>query len=274
MYESFYGLQEKPFSTLPDPDFLFMSKRHRLALTMLEYGIRNGVGFTVLCGEIGCGKTTLVRKLLTTVDDSVTVGWVYMTQAQSGHLLEWVMLAFGQPYAATTRVELHDRFQRFLLAEYGAGRRVVLIVDEAQNLGADAVEELRMLSNINTGKDQLLQVILVGQPELRDLLNRPELRPFAQRVGADFFVPPLAPAEVGQYVQHRLRVAGRQEELFLPDACERIAAATGGVPRSINILCDTALVYGWSVQARRIDAALMDEVLQDRRQFGVLQPQP
>jgi general secretion pathway protein A len=273
MYESFYGLREKPFSTLPDPDFLFMSKRHRLAYTMLEYGIRNGVGFSVISGEIGCGKTTLVRKLLTALDESITVGLVYNTHTQIADLLEWVMLAFGQPYAGMSQVERYDRFQQFLVNEYAARRRVVLIVDEAQNLNALALEGLRMLSNINADKDQLLQVILVGQPELRDLLNRPELRQFAQRVGADFFIPPLSPAEVRQYVQHRLRVAGRQEELFLPDALEKIAAITRGVPRSINILCDTALVYGFSAEAPQIDAGLVEEVLQDRRHYGVLQPQ-
>lgn len=273
MYESFYGLQEKPFSTLPDPGFLFMSKRHRLAYTMLEYGIRNGVGFSVICGEIGCGKTTLVRKLLAALDESITVGLVYNTHTQIGDLLEWVMLAFGQPYANMSQVERYDRFQQFLLSEYAARRRVVLIVDEAQNLSAAALEELRMLSNINADKDQLLQVILVGQPELRDLLNRPELHQFVQRVAVDFFIPPLAPPEVRQYVQHRLHVAGRDEELFLPDALERIAAVTRGVPRSINILCDTALVYGFSAEADRIDAGLVDEVLQDRRHYGVLQPQ-
>ncbi len=273
MYEQFYGLKEKPFSTLPDPGFLFMSKRHRLAFTMLEYGIQNGVGFSVICGEIGCGKTTLVRKLLAAVDDSITVGLVYNTHANIGDLLEWVMLAFGQPYAAMTPVERYDRFQQFLVSEYAAGRRVVLIVDEAQNLSPGAVEALRMLSNINADKDQLLQVVLVGQPELKALLNRPELHQFAQRVGVDFFIPPLAPAEVSQYVHHRLRVAGREEELFLPEALERIAAATRGVPRSINILCDTALVYGFSAEAPRIDAALVEEVLQDRQSYGVLQPQ-
>jgi general secretion pathway protein A len=273
MYESFYGLREKPFSTLPDPDFLFMSKRHRLAYTMLEYGIRNGVGFSVISGEIGCGKTTLVRKLLTALDETITVGLVYNTHTQIADLLEWVMLAFGQPYAGMSQVERYDRFQQFLVNEYAARRRVVLIVDEAQNLNALALEGLRMLSNINADKDQLLQVILVGQPELRELLNRPELRQFAQRVGADFFIPPLSAPEVRQYVQHRLRVAGRQEELFLPDALEKIAGVTRGVPRSINILCDTALVYGFSAEAPRIDAGLVEEVLQDRRHYGVLQPQ-
>ena len=271
MYESFYGLQEKPFSTLPDPGFLFMSKRHRLAYAMLEYGMQNRVGFSVICGEVGCGKTTLVRKLLSVLDASVTVGLVYNTHADIADLLEWVMLAFGQPYRGMTQVERYDHFQQFLLAEYAAGRRVVLIVDEAQNLNAGALESLRMLSNINADKDQLLQVVLVGQPELKRLLNRAELRQFTQRVGVDFFIPPLNPSEVSLYVRHRLQVAGRTQELFSQEALERISQASAGVPRTINILCDTALVYGFSADVPRIDLALVEELLQDRREFGVLQ---
>lgn len=271
MYEAHYGLKEKPFSIQPDPGFLFMSKRHRLAFTMLEYGIQNRVGFSVICGEIGCGKTTLVRKLLDTLEESVTVGLVHNTQFDVADLLEWVMLAFGQAYAGMTQVERYDRFQQFLVAEYAARRRVVLIVDEAQNLSAPALESLRMLSNINADKDQLLQVILVGQPQLRGLLNRPELQQFTQRVGVEFFIPPLGTGEVGQYVEHRLRVAGREQELFSGEALARISVASHGVPRSINILCDTALVYGFSADAARIDLALVEEVLQDRREYGILQ---
>jgi general secretion pathway protein A len=274
MYENYYGLKEKPFSIQPDPDFLFMSKRHRLAFTMLEYGVQNRVAFSVICGEIGCGKTTLVRKLLASLDDSVTVGLVYNTHTDIADLLEWIMLAFGQPYQAATQVERYDRFQRFLLAEYAARRRVVLVVDEAQNLSASALESLRMLSNINADKDQLLQVILVGQPQLKALLARPELHQFTQRVGVDFFLPPLRGAEIGEYIRYRLAIAGRREELFADDALALIAHASGGVPRSINILCDTVLVYGYAADAATIDAELVQEVLQDRRDYGILRADP
>ena len=274
MYESYYGLQEKPFSIQPDPGFLFMSKRHALAFTMLEYGLQNRVGFSVICGEIGCGKTTLVRKLLDTIGESVTVGLVSNTHPGIADLLEWVLLAFGQAYGGMTHVERYDRFQQFLVAQYAAGRRVVLIVDEAQNLSASALESLRMLSNINADKDLLLQVVLVGQPQLRTLLNRPELQQFTQRVGVDFFVPPLAACEVASYVRHRLAVAGRAEELFLDDALDRIATVTAGVPRRINILCDTALVYGFAATSPRIGAALVDEVLQDRSDYGIFASAP
>lgn len=270
MYESFYGLREKPFSIQPDPEFLFMSKRHRLAYTMLEYGIQSRAGFSVICGEIGCGKTTLVRQLLSSLGDGITVGLVYNTHTDIADLLEWIMLAFGQTYRGMGQVERYEAFQQFLLQEYAAGRRVVLIVDEAQNLHAGALESLRMLSNINADKDQLLQIVLVGQPQLRGLLNRPELQQFAQRVAVDFFIPPLSGPEVALYVQHRLKVAGREQELFSVKALVRIADVTRGVPRSINILCDTALVYGFSTEADIIDLHLVDEVLQDRREYGVL----
>lgn len=271
MYESFYGLKEKAFSIQPDPDFLYFGRRHTLAYTMLEYGIQNRAGFSVICGDIGCGKTTLVRHLLNAIGPELTVGLVYNTHQDIADLLEWIMLAFGQPYEGMSPVARYDAFQRFLIAEYGAGRRTVLIVDEAQNLGVGALESLRMLSNINADKDQLLQIILVGQPQLQKLLQRPELQQFAQRVAVDFFIPPLDPAEVGKYIAHRLQVAGRTDPLFSDAAVAAIAAATGGIPRSINILCDRALVYGFAAEAGEIDVSIVEDVLADRREFGVLE---
>lgn len=270
MYESFYGLKERPFTIQPDPEFLFMSKRHSLAYTMLQYALYNRAGFTVICGEIGCGKTTLIRRMINELSDEVIVGLVTNTHPDLADLTEWIMLAFGLPYERLTPVSRYDAFQRYLIHEYGQGRRVVLIVDEAQNLSAPAMESLRMLSNINADKDQLLQVILVGQPQLRDLLKRPELHQFAQRVAADFFIPPLNSVEVGDYIEHRLKVAGRERQLFTPLATSKIAKAAGGIPRSVNILCDMALVYGFAAEARLIDVHLVDEVLRDRSQYGVL----
>lgn len=270
VYESFYGLKEKPFSIQPDPDFLFMGKRHSLAYTMLEYALHNRAGFTVICGDIGCGKTTLIRRLLNELGGEVSVGLVTNTHPDLVDLTEWIMLAFGLPYDRLTPVSRYDAFQRFLVHEYGQGRRVVLIVDEAQNLSARAMESLRMLSNINADKDQLLQVILVGQPQLRELLKRPELQQFAQRVAADFFIPPLNSVEVGDYIAHRLKVAGRDRPLFTPLASAKIAKAAHGIPRSVNILCDMTLVYGYAAEASLIDVHLVDEVLKDRSQYGVL----
>ena len=270
MYESFYGLREKPFSIQPDPDFLYMGKRHSLAYTMLQYAIHNRAGFTVICGDIGCGKTTLIRRLLRELGEEITVGLVTNTHPNLADLTEWIMLAFGQPCDGLSPVARYDAFQRFLISEYSRDRRVVLIIDEAQNLSSAAMESLRMLSNINADKDQLLQVILVGQPQLRELLMRPELQQFAQRVAADFYISHLNSVEVGDYIDHRLKVAGRDRQLFTPFATAKIAKAAHGIPRSINILCDTALVYGFAAGERLIDVHLVDEVLKDRSQYGVL----
>ena len=236
---------------------------------MLEYGIDNKAGFSVICGEIGCGKTTLVRHLLNNLGDNLTVGIVYNTHQQINDLLGWVMLAFGQPYEGMSQIALFDAFQQFLIKNYSQGKRVVLIVDEAQNLKAEALESLRMLSNINADKDQLLQIILVGQPQLRDLLRKPELEQFVQRVAVDFFIPPLEAFEVKNYIENRLKVAGREKPLFNQESIDLIAEASRGIPRSINILCDTALVYGFSTSAAIIDKSLVEEVLKDRREFGV-----
>lgn len=272
MYEAFYGLKEKPFSIQPDPDFLYFGRRHAIAYAMLEYGIDNKAGFSVICGEIGCGKTTLVRHLLNNLGDNLIVGIVYNTHQQINDLLAWVMLAFGQPYEGMSQIALFDAFQQFLIKSYSENKRVVLIVDEAQNLKAEALESLRMLSNINADKDQLLQIVLVGQPQLRDLLRKPELQQFVQRVAVDFFIPPLEAYEVKDYIENRLKVAGRTAPLFTADAVKKIAEASKGIPRSINILCDTVLVYGYSTEANTVGVELVDEVIRDRAEFGVFKP--
>ena len=270
MYENFYGMKEKPFSIQPDPDFLYMSKRNSMAYAMLMYSIHNKAGFAVISGEIGCGKTTLIRHLLNNVGPNMTVGLVYNTHHEIANLLEWIMLAFGQPYDGLSQVALYDAFQRFLIAQFSAGKRVVLIVDEAQNLSPSAIESLRMLSNINADKDQLLQIILVGQPQLQEMLRRPDLQQFAQRVSVHFFITPLDVADVHRYIHHRVRASGREKSLFTPSACQRVAEISRGIPRSINVLCDTALVYGFARGIKRIDANVLDEVIKDQGEFGVL----
>lgn len=270
MYEEYYGLKERPFSIQPDPDFLFFGRKHSMAFAMLEYGVRSQAGFTVICGEIGCGKTTLIRHLLNHIEEDLTVGIVYNTHKELDSLLNWVMMSFGQPYDGMSDIALYDKFQQFLIDNYAQGKRVVLIIDEAQNLNPSALESLRMLSNINADKDQLIQIILVGQPQLRDLLRLPELHQFSQRVAVDFFIPPLEAYEVEVYINHRLKVAGREEPIFTHWACERIAEATKGIPRRINILADMALVYGFASENEKIDANLINEVLSDKAEFGVL----
>lgn len=240
-----------------------------MAYSMLEYGVQHGAGFTVVTGEVGCGKTTLIRHLLNNLDQRVTVGLISNTQQEIGELLKWVMLAFEQPYDANDKVALYDQLQKFLIKEYSQGHRVVLIIDEAQNLAGSTLEELRMLSNINADKDLLLQLVLVGQPQLMELLRRPELEQFAQRVSSDFHVTPLAGDEIPQYVSHRLEVAGCKTQLFEDEALQRIAEATDGTPRKINILCDTALVYGYAAGQEVVPVDTIEEVLRDKRQYGV-----
>ena len=270
MYESFYGFKEKPFTIQPDPDFLFLSERHSMAYAMLEYGVRNQAGFSVICGDIGCGKTTLLRHLLNNLGEELTVGIVYNTHKDMDELISWIMMAFDQPYEGKSYLALFDAFQQFLIKSYVINKRAVLIIDEAQNLSPKALESLRMLSNINADKDQLLQVILVGQPELRSLLRRADMKQFFQRVSVDYFIPPLKPAEVKKYINHRLHVAGRSEPIFTQAAIKYICVESLGVPRSINILCDTALVYGYSAGAEKIGLSLVRKVIKDKREYGVL----
>jgi len=269
MYEHYYGLTEKPFTIQPDPDFLFLGKRHSMAYTMLEYGIQNRAAFSVICGEIGSGKTTLIRYLLNNLSIEFSIGIVYNTSKSIDDLLDWIMLAFDLPFENMSEAATYEQFQKFLISNYAKNKRTVLIVDEAQNLNPLALESLRMLSNINVDKFQLLQIILVGQPELREMLRQPELTQFAQRVSVDYFIPALAANEVQSYIEHRLEVAGRKSPLFTHNAYQAIAKITKGIPRSINILCDTALIYGFSSDAELVDEDLVNEVIQDKEDYGV-----
>lgn len=269
MYESFYGFKEKPFSLLPDPAFLYLSEKHRMALTMLQYGIMNQAGFTVITGEIGSGKTTLIRQVLNEVGDEVTVGLVTNTHRNFGELMQWVLLAFGLEYRDKKKVELYETLADFIVKEYSQDRRTVLIIDEAQNLSEDALEELRMMSNINADKNQVLQLILVGQPGLRETLRIPGLQQFAQRVAVDFTLRALNLEESWNYIRHRLRLAGGDPSLFETKACAAVYYYSGGIPRLINVLCDTALVYGFAEQKRRIDANVICEVVRDKARGGI-----
>lgn len=265
MYESFFGLNEKPFSLLPDPDFLFLTKQHKLALTMLEYGMSSQAGFTVITGEIGAGKTTLIRKLLEKDDPTVTVGLLNNTMvADLRELLSWIAFSFGLDFEGKSHVELYNDFIHFLIEEYGEGRRCVMIIDEAQQLGIELLEQVRMLSNINSGKHLLIQFILVGQPELRDLLRVPELVQFAQRIAVDYHLKRLSEEETIEYITHRVSMAGGSPDLFDEQSCHLIWMYSKGIPRLINVLSDTALVYGFSEQRPRIDVELMQEVIKDK----------
>ncbi len=269
MYEAFYGLREKPFSILPDPDLIYWDKNHRLAFAMLEFGIMNSAGFVVITGEIGSGKTTLIRHLLRKIDPQIAVGYMSSTPQGGTGLLQWVMMSLNQPFE-DSYPRLYKMFQEFLYNQHAKGRRTILIADEAQNLGINALEELRMLSNINADKDQFLQIILVGQPQLKDMLRTPQLLQFVQRVSSDFHLKPLVASDVEQYINFRLNAVGAKYQLFSAEACQLIAQASRGIPRTINILCDTALVYGFATAERQITADLVAMVIADKQQYGIV----
>lgn len=270
MYEEFYGLKSKPFQMIPDPAFLYWSENHLMAFTMLNYGILNASPLTVITGDVGTGKTTLLRQLLEEFPAEMEVGLISNLQDGKGELLEWALMAFGQSFEGS-HVERFKRFRDFVVEVYGSGRHVILIVDEAQNLGIGQLEELRMLSNINAERDQLLQIILVGQPELRDMLNRPELRQFSQRITSDFHLRPLEAHEVQGYIQRRLAVAGigPEREIFPRRTCELIMHATGGVPRLINTLCDLCLVCGFSAGRDVIDEDILRDLAGGMERNGI-----
>lgn len=259
MYEAFFDLHEKPFSLLPDPGFLFLSQKHQEALTLLEYGLLNQAGFIVLTGEIGSGKTTLMRYLLDRLDTDVTVGLISNTHQSLGDLIHWICLAFDIRVPGGTKLDLHQAFVDFLIDRYANGKRVLLIVDEAQNLGVEKLEELRLLSNINSGKDLILQLMLLGQPQLRDLLRHPDLEQFVQRISASYHLGRLDAQETKNYIQHRIFIAGGRYPIFSNDACHAVQHYSGGIPRIINMICDTALVYAYGAGEKKITGTAIDE---------------
>lgn len=271
MYEKFYGFTEKPFTLLPDPSFLYFGKMHGTAFAMLEYGLLSQAGFTVITGEVGSGKTTLIRHLLNQIEDDIMVGLVNSSHREMGEMLKWILLAFGLDYKDKDKVSLLDTFTQFLIDQYAQNKRTVLIIDEAQNLDSNVLEELRLLSNINADKNLVLQVILVGQPELRTLLKRPNLLQFLQRVSVDYHLSGLSEKETRVYIHHRTRCAGRKKPLFTVNACSLIYRASKGIPRVINTLCDMALVYGFVDQKLYMDSKLVKNVLRDKADSGLFQ---
>lgn len=266
MYEDFYNFKELPFAVPPDPEYLFMSEKHKKALANLEYSIVNKSAFSVITGEVGSGKTTLVRELMRKLGDEVEVGLVSNVNISTfEELLQWILYAFELEYRDKEKVELFDIFTEFVIDTYAANKRVVLIIDEAQNLSANILEQLRMLSNINADKHKVLQLILVGQPNLWDILRKPDMVQFVQRIEIDYFLSSLDPDETRDYIQHRLKVAGGNPNIFNQDTYMDIWKCTKGVPRLINILCGMALVYGFADQKNNIDKEIIDLVIKEKR---------
>jgi general secretion pathway protein A len=268
MYEAFYQLRQKPFSILPDPDMIYWGKMHSMAFTMLEFGVMNNAGFTVISGEIGSGKTTLVRHLLRSINPDIAVGLISHSPIGRHELLQWILMSLNQPFEGEYP-HLFKYLYDFLYGQYANGRRTILIIDEAQNLDPQTLEDLRMISNINADKFQILQMILVGQPQLRHLLLQPELHQFAQRISSDFHLRPLDDGEVADYIAFRLRAVGSPRPLFTKEACALVAAASGGITRTINVLCDTALVYGFANSKHIISDQIILDVIADKQQYSI-----
>ncbi len=283
MYLEHFGLTRSPFSLTPDPAFLYLSDQHSLAYAMLEYGVHDQRGLTVLTGEIGMGKTTLLHRLLGELDGRIlTIGNIFNTHQSFGTLLEWVCMAFGLPVDSKRPVVLMQALQDFLIAEHARGRHCLLIVDEAQNLSLDQLEQVRLLSNINSGEDLLLQIVLVGQPQLRSQLNAPRLVQLVQRITSEFHLTALELHDTLRYIRHRLRVAGGRQKpsIFSLNAIAAIHHFSFGIPRIINKLCEYGLVVAYARGEDKVTLDVLIEVLmapnmggRERRHLGPLDEQ-
>jgi putative secretion ATPase (PEP-CTERM system associated) len=271
MYERFYQLRERPFALGPDPEYLYPSRVHREALSYLRFGIEGHAGFVVITGEIGSGKTTLLQTLLRGLDGETTVARIVNTMLDPRELLESILLDFGLDVPAGKPAMLR-RLAEFLVHEREAGRLVLLVVDEAQNLGLDALEEVRMLSNLETEKSKLIQIILVGQPDLRETLARPELEQLRQRITVSYHLSALDRDETAAYVNCRLERAASGEPIVFPrEVTDLVHARSDGVPRLINVICDAILLVGYGDERRTVDLALAREALDELETSGVLE---
>ena len=270
MYEAFYGLSSKPFQLNPDPNFYFGSKQHSRARAYLEYGVSRHEGFVVITGEIGAGKTTILRTLIDGLHGSnVVIGNLVTTQLGAEDTLRMVGAAFGFHVKDVPKSELLITLEAFLLSQTSQGKRCLLIVDEAQNLTLSAVEELRMLSNFQFGNQALLQSFLVGQPEFREILRRPEMEQFRQRISATCHIGPLDITETQRYIEHRLKCAGATDKpTFDVEAFDAIFAASSGIPRRINSICDRLLLLGYLNEKIHLGASDVAEVVSDFAQEG------
>lgn len=274
MYESHFGLTAKPFSMVPNPEILFLSKNHENALTYLEYGLSEKVGFILLTGEIGAGKTTLIRYMLNKMESQIDIAVIFNTNFTSDQMFRRILSEFEVPCDTTDKERHLQLLYQFLIDRYAQGRHVLLIVDEAQNLSDDALEDIRMLSNLQTDDRILLQIMLVGQPELKSRLDMPDFRQLAQRIAVNYHITPLDEEQTRHYIGYRIHKAGGEPDLFAPEAINMIFAHSGGIPRSINLMCDTALVYGFADNLERIDTAVIEKVVKDQVCMSVSNGKP
>jgi len=271
MYEKFYGLTEKPFNVTPDPRFLYLSEHHREALAHLQYGVEERRGFVAIIGEVGTGKTTLLHALLNGLDSDTRTAFIFSTSLTAKGLVSMMASEFGIESGGRTKSELLTELNHFLLGQFALGINCVLIVDEAQNLSFGLLEEIRMLSNLETDKQKLLQIVLVGQTELAEKLAMPRLRQLRQRIGTRYVIHALNPQETAEYIQHRLKVAGLTTEVvFNEQAVAAVQRCSGGIPRLINLICDNAMLLGFTYEKRTLGEAIIDETITDLKAMGVL----
>jgi len=263
MYESFFGLTESPFNMTPDPRFVYFSKHHQEALSAMKYGVQYRRGFIQVTGEIGAGKTTLSRSLLNQLGDDVHSALILNPKLSDLELLQTIVEDFGIKPTSKKRKAYFDALNTFLLEETQKGKNAVLIIDEAQLLTPRALEGIRLLSNLETPSQKLLQIILIGQPELKDLIARPDLRQLRQRITVRFHLPALFHEEVSNYLEQRLRVAGLTEKVFLDDAVQMISEFSGGIPRLINVLADRAMLGAYANGVKQISAGMIEYALAD-----------
>jgi len=269
MYKAFYGFQEKPFTLTPDPAFLYLSKQHEMALTMLSYGLQSDAGISVITGEVGAGKTTLIREMLQNLEENSEVGLISNAHSAFGDLLQWVLMAFNISTEAKDKAGRYQVLVDFLISNYAKNKKTILIIDEAQNMDVETLEELRLISNINADKHLVLQLVLVGQPELLAIMQRHELRQLAQRVSVDYQLKALGYKETVAYIKHRLVVAGGNENIIDKYAIAVIFYYSGGIPRLINTLCDFALVFGFSEGLQQINLDIMLDVIKGKQEGGI-----
>jgi general secretion pathway protein A len=263
MYLTFYGLSEKPFNTTPDPKFLYLTPGHREALAQLLYGVHENKGFIVLTGEVGTGKTTLLQALLQRLDGDTAVAFIFNSTLSFDGIFEYMLEDFGIAKTAASQAQRQVALNNFLIERRRAGQNTVLILDEAQNLDPPTLEKIRLLSNFETPREKLLQILLVGQPELEAKLQLPELRQLRQRIGLRCRIPVLTPQETSDYIRTRLRLAGaRDPGLFTDRTIARISEYAGGIPRVINIVCDHCLLYGYADQKQKIHCDIVDQAIE------------
>jgi len=265
MYAQFYGLKENPFNVTPNPEYIYLGENHREALSQLLYGVREKKGFVVITGEVGTGKTTLIHYLLDKFEGNnhTKSAFLFNPKLAVEDFIQYILRDLGEEIEGKTKGDHLHQLHRYLLEAYRNEERIVLIVDEAQGLNPELLEEIRLLSNLETSKSKLIQIVLIGQPELDRTLSRPEFRQLRQRINLRYHLSPLSEKETKEYIEKRLRIAGAKESIFTEKAIKTIYVKSGGTPRLINILCDNALLNGYALDQKKVDEKSVKEVARD-----------